>query len=82
MYPVAQLMAIFLQTLAGSKQKELGVQSMTLMAAYCPIASVMLACLVAVLEPLGALSRPSSNTVIGFPYTPQVDPTPLNPIFG
>jgi len=57
-----------MQVLAGSKQKELGVSSMGLMAEYTPVAFVMLCVLVAVMEPMGNTSNP--NTLLGFKYTP------------
>lgn len=41
------------------------------MAGYTPIASAMLVILVPCLEPLG-ISSPEPDTLLGFPYTPQV----------
>jgi len=63
-----QLQQEMMQVLAGSKQKELGVGSMGLMAEYTPIAFVMLCVLVAVMEPMGDTTNP--NTLLGFKYTP------------
>lgn len=48
---------------------------MTLMAAYCPIASIMLACLVPIFEPLGTvdITQLSHNTLLGYPYSSPVN---------
>jgi len=59
------------QVFAGSKQKELEVGSMALMAGYTPIASAMLGLLVPIFEPLG-LKDAGPDTLLGFAYTPQV----------
>ena len=60
-----------LQVFVGSKQRELEVGAMGLMAAYTPIASLMLLILVVSLEPIG-ISHADAETLLGFPYTPQV----------
>lgn len=62
-----------MQVFAGSKQKQLEVGSMALMSGYTPIASVMLAILVPLLEPMG-FTNPAPDTLLGFPYTPQAGP--------
>ena len=54
----------------GSKQKELEVGSMALMAGYTPIATILLAVLVPIFEPVG-ISSQSRDTLIGFQYTPK-----------
>ena len=59
------------QVFAGSKQKELEVGSMALMAGYTPIASIMLLCLVSIFEPIG-ISSATPDTLLGFDYTLQV----------
>ena len=63
---------------AGSKQKELEVGSMALMAGYTPIATVLLAILVPIFEPVGFSSQ-SEDTLFGFEYTPKVIALPRNP---
>ena len=60
-----------LQVFAGSKQKELEVGSMALMAGYTPIATILLSILVPIFEPIGFFER-SEETLFGFQYTPQV----------
>ena len=60
------------QVFVGSKQKELKAGSMALMAGYTPVAAVMLALLVPIFEPLGMSADPPADTLIGYPYTPQV----------
>lgn len=67
----AQIAISCLQRLAGSKQKELEVGAMALMAGYTPIASALLACLVPIFEPLG-LQNATDDTLLGFSYTVQV----------
>ena len=56
---------------AGSKQKELEVGSMALMAGYTPIATLLLTILVPIFEPVGFFER-NEETLFGFQYTPQV----------
>ncbi len=60
-----------MQVFAGSKQKELEVGSMALMAGYTPIATLLLAILVPIFEPIGFSER-TENTLFGFEYTPEV----------
>lgn len=58
------------QVFAGSKQKELEVGSMALMAGYTPIATLLLTILVPIFEPVGFFER-NEETLFGFQYTPQ-----------
>ena len=63
------------QVFAGSKQKQLEVGSMALMAGYTPIATVMLAILVPLFEPIGYRTA-APDTLLGFPYTFQARSSP------
>ena len=49
---------------------------MALMAGYTPVAAVMLALLVPIFEPLGLTKDPPMDTLIGYPYTLQVQRLP------
>ena len=66
-----------MKVFAGSKQKELEVGSMALMAGYTPIATLLLAILVPIFEPIGFSER-TENTLFGFEYTPEVCILPEN----
>lgn len=68
------------QVLVGSAQKQLEAGSMALMAAYTPIASGMLLVLVPIFEPVG-FSEPTPETLLGFPYTPQVRDASAGPLW-
>lgn len=58
------------QVWAGSKQKELQTGSMQLLHQYTPLAAVMLAVLVPVLEPVGLFDRsPNAHTLLGYTYS-------------
>ncbi len=66
----AILVTAMYQVWAGSKQKELQTGSMQLLHQYTPIAAVMLAILVPVLEPIGTFEAvPDEHTIVGFNYT-------------
>jgi solute carrier family 35 protein E3 len=67
----AVLVTALYQCWAGSKQKELQAGSMQLLHQYCPMAALMLALLVPILEPIGlGTADPGPDTILGYPYTP------------
>lgn len=66
----AILVTAMYQVWAGSKQKELQTGSMQLLHQYTPIAAIMLAILVPILEPVGVFEAfPDGHTLIGYKYT-------------
>ena len=61
-----------LQVWAGSKQRELGANSMQLMHQYCPWAALFLGIMVPLVEPVGwhAAGTPApAGSLLGFNYT-------------
>ena len=66
----AILITAMYQVWAGSKQKELQAGSMQLLHQYTPLAAVMLAVLVPLLEPVGLFQAiPDPHTLMGYKYT-------------
>lgn len=80
----AILVTAIYQIWAGSKQKELQAGSMQLLHQSTPIAAVMLAVLVPMLEPIGLFSNVSEKqTLIGFEYSlPSVTAIAVSSILG
>ena len=66
----AILVTAMYQVWAGSKQKELQTGSMQLLHQYTPLAALMLAVLVPILEPVGLFENaPNPHTLLGFTYS-------------
>lgn len=66
----AILVTAMYQVWAGSKQRELQTGSMQLLHQYTPLAALMLAVLVPVLEPVGLFHRsPNAHTLVGYTYS-------------
>ena len=66
----AVLVTAMYQVWAGSKQKELQTSSMQLLHQYTPIAALMLAILVPVMEPVGLFEvEPERPTLLGYKYS-------------
>lgn len=66
----AILVTAMYQVWAGSKQKELQTSSMQLLHQYTPLAALMLAVLVPVLEPVGLFEiQPDKPTLLGYKYS-------------
>ena len=66
----AILVTAMYQVWAGSKQRELQTGSMQLLHQYTPLAALMLAILVPVLEPIGLFDRSAhAHTLVGYAYS-------------
>lgn len=66
----AILVTAMYQVWAGSKQRELQTGSMQLLHQYTPLAALMLAVLVPVLEPVGLFDRnANAHTLVGYTYS-------------
>jgi solute carrier family 35 protein E3 len=63
------LLLLLLQVWTGVKQKQLGVNGNQLLHQVSPIAVLLLAVLVPLVEPVGSFNNPKEGTLLGYTYS-------------